>query len=98
MGIYSLEHTHIDSIKTARAEIKENTSVRILDVRSVGTVIDNPYDLPSINIPIEELPNRFTELDKKITYVPYCGGSYKSSLALTWLQTHGYKAQKLTIS
>ncbi len=85
-------------MKTTRADIKENPSIRILDVRSVGTVTDNPYDLPSINIPIEELPHRFTELDKKVTYVPYCGGAYKSSLALTWLQTHGYKAQKLIIS
>ena len=69
----------------------------VLDVRSEYSYTNNPQYMNSINIPIEQLRNKLQELDKNKTYIPYCGGLYKSSIALSVLQSHGYTVRKMYV-
>ncbi|AKH32820.1 Inner membrane protein YgaP [candidate division SR1 bacterium Aalborg_AAW-1] len=70
-------------------EIKKYT---VIDLRSPSTFADNPLFSDAINIPLEELQSQLEKLDKTTTYIPYCGGSYKSCVASTILRAHGYQA------
>ncbi len=67
----------------------------VLDVRSEAAFRDNNTHENVVNIPIEQLPNRIEELDKNVTYIPYCWWTYKSYIAYSLLTTHGYQSKKL---
>lgn len=70
----------------------------ILDVRSAAAHAANPYSASQvINIPLEQLASRHAELDKTTTYIPYCGWSYKSDVAWSWLLAHGYQSRKMYV-
>ena len=51
---------------------------------------------PSINIPLNELPHRLTEIDKTKTVVMACPHKDRAILAMVYLRSKGIKAKYLT--
>lgn len=95
-GVYVIEdhgaHEHIIHHKDL-----DTCDVVILDVRAASTVSSNPFAAWAVNIPIEQLAGAIDTLDKSVTYVPYCGWSYKSDIAISLLRAHGYQSAKMYV-
>ncbi len=51
---------------------------------------------PSLNIPLNELPHRLTELNKTKTIVMACPHKDRAILAMAYLRSQGIKAKYLT--
>jgi len=51
---------------------------------------------PSINIPLNELPKRLSELDKSKIIVTACPHKDRAAIAMTYLRSKGIKAKYLT--
>lgn len=51
---------------------------------------------PSINIPINELPTRFSELDRNKIIVTACPHKDRAAIAMVYLRSKGIKAKYLT--
>ena len=51
---------------------------------------------PSKNIPLNELPNRLSELDKNKIIVTACPHRDRAAVAMTYLRSKGIKAKYLT--
>jgi aminopeptidase-like protein len=47
---------------------------------------NNPIHSTSIHIPLEELQQRINEIKTDKILIPYCGGEYKSSIALSMIK------------
>lgn len=95
--VYIVETNWYHKLIVHKSEWEKNSDYTILDVRSEYTYETNPVHKNSINIPIEQLRSRLGELDKEVVYIPYCGWLYKSSIALSVLQSHGYKLRKMYV-
>lgn len=89
IGYETLIHGLYIHEQQSTADQKDYT---IIDLRSPSTFHDNPLFPNAINIPLEELGQHMTQLDKTKNYIPYCGGSYKSCVASTILRANGYQA------
>ena len=50
----------------------------------------------SINIPVDELRSRRTEIDKEKTYIAYCTTGYRSYVACRILMQHGFSCKNLS--
>jgi rhodanese-related sulfurtransferase len=96
LGVYVVEENGYHKLVTHRNTVEQSGYI-ILDVRSEYAYLNNPQFTNSINIPIEQLRNRLDELDENAVYVPYCGGLYKSSIAVSVLQSHGYTVKKMYV-
>lgn len=51
---------------------------------------------PSINIPLNELPKRLTEIDKNKVIVTACPHKDRATIAMVYLRSKGIKAKYLT--
>ena len=51
---------------------------------------------PSKNIPLNELPNRLSEIDKKKIIVTACPHKDRATIAMVYLRSKGIKAKYLT--
>ena len=58
----------------------------ILDVRNMAAYNNNKIHSSSIHIPLEELHERIHEIKTDKIIIPYCGGEYKSSIALSMIK------------
>lgn len=70
--------------------IDRKNNMMVLDVRKnnelkLGFVDD------SIHIPLSDIENRISELDKSCDYLIYCAGGYRSMIACSILKAKGYK-------
>ena len=70
-------------------EIIKNQSKLILDVRKHGEV-ETAHVFGSQHIRLQELPSRFSELDKDAPIAIYCAGGYRSMIAASFLQKQGF--------
>ena len=52
--------------------------------------------VPSINIPLNELPRRINEIDKNKTIVTACPHKDRAIIAMSYLRSKGIKAKYLT--
>jgi rhodanese-related sulfurtransferase len=50
----------------------------------------------AIHIPIDELRNRLTELDKEKTYIPFCAVGFRGYLGHRILVQNGFKSKNLS--
>jgi len=64
----------------------------ILDVRSAGEIVKGQI-AGSINIPIDTLDKRWSELPKDKEYLAQCSGGNRARMAYMILKDHGYKAR-----
>ncbi|MDD6188169.1 MAG: FAD-dependent oxidoreductase [Clostridiales bacterium] len=67
----------------------------ILDVRSQEEY-DAGHIEDSILLPIDELRERYQELDKSKTYVVYCGVGYRAYNSALFLKAHGYRVKNMS--
>ena len=67
----------------------------ILDVRSQEEYDDGHID-GAVLLPIDELRERFGELDRAKSYVVYCGVGYRAYNACLFLKAHGYKVKNMS--
>lgn len=67
----------------------------ILDVRSQEE-FDMGHIEGAVLIPIDELRERFGELDKSKNYVVYCGVGYRAYNSCLFLKAHGYKVKNMS--
>lgn len=74
----------------ANAELQQDPSLRILDVRT-----DHEFRsarLPgSQHIPVHELPQRVDELDPQGNYLVVCAGGIRSAHACVFLHQSGFR-------
>ena len=62
----------------------------IIDVRSPKEFADN-CNPASINIPLDELEKKISNMDKEQTVVVCCASGRRSSIATAILKKHGFK-------
>lgn len=63
----------------------------VLDVRNADEIEKTGMIKGSINIPVGELENRLSELDKNKTYIAFCAVGGRSKRAATILSEAGFK-------
>lgn len=85
-GVYLLEENTMHHALIHQHDLTHNDTYTILDVRSESSFHDNPLFPDAINIPMEQLVDRVSSLDRAKTYIPYCGGTYKSTIAYSLLK------------
>lgn len=92
-GFETLNH-HKNPEKTAYMDIKEFDpslhEMTLVDVRNQSEFDEN-HITGAVNIPLPELQNRMKELDKEEIIHVYCKSGYRSAIACSILQHHGYK-------
>ena len=62
----------------------------VLDVRSAQESSDDPLD-GAIHIPLAQLPGRIGELPKKVPLSILCSSGYRSSIAVSLLESEGFE-------
>lgn len=87
-----LETGHVPqmSIVELHRRIYEGNNLVVLDVRSVSEY-ENFHISNSINIPVHELRERFTELDKNAEIALICGSGHRSSMGCSILKQKGFE-------
>lgn len=66
---------------------------QVLDVRTVGE-FKKGHAQEAINIPLNELPGRLSELSLDKVYAVHCAGGYRSMVASSILQAHDFSSIK----
>ena len=74
---------------TLSKELEKPDSLLILDVRTEQEWQQRRID-DSLNIPLHNLEERLSELHQQQTLVVYCANGYRSSMAASLLQKHGF--------
>ncbi|MCW4048902.1 MAG: rhodanese-like domain-containing protein [Candidatus Bathyarchaeota archaeon] len=69
--------------------IQDKSELVILDVRTVSEYEDGHIE-GAILIPVQELPDRFDELDKNDELLVYCRSGNRSSTAVEILEADGF--------
>jgi len=72
---------------------KENTV--LLDVRT-REEFDKGYIEGAVLLPVDELRQRYKELDPAKTHILYCGIGYRAYLACLFLNSHGFITYNLS--
>lgn len=78
------------SVNDLQAALRLGTVPRILDVRNLSEWDDFHIE-GSIHIPLPRLQRRLGELPKEEPLMVICGGGYRSSIATSLLQAHGFQ-------
>lgn len=100
--VWVLSKTHFDRVmrssflkEIAYEKVQEDKKDQIyLDIR-MKAEFDEEHIPTAINIPLDELRNRFAELDKSAEYYVYCLVGARSATAAFLLNSHGYKARSI---
>ncbi|MEN9303945.1 MAG: hypothetical protein RL264_2374 [Bacteroidota bacterium] len=82
----------IDSVNRMTAsEFEKLYSVKpiIIDVRKKSE-FDSEHVVDAMNIPLNELSNRMSELPQKGSFIIHCAGGYRSMIAASMLKSRGY--------
>lgn len=77
------------SVNDLQESLRLGAAPRILDVRNLSEWDDFHID-GSIHIPLPRLQRRLGELPKEEPLAIICGGGYRSSIAASLLQAHGF--------
>ena len=77
----------------AAAWIKERKELQLIDVRSEGEYASGHLAGAKL-IPVQEIEDRLSEIDKQQPVLLYCRSGHRSGNALKILQTHGYAQAK----
>jgi rhodanese-related sulfurtransferase len=84
-----LDYGNVDS-KTAQDIINEKTDLVILDVRTVKEYESGHLE-GAINIPVEELSQRLSELNPRDEILVYCRTGNRSTTAVKILNSNGFE-------
>ena len=89
MNVDGIEQIDVKSLKE---QLDKNLDFTLLDVRT-----SEEYDIANIqglNIPLQELKERFTELPKERDIVVHCHHGGRSQQAAVFLKAKGFKSVK----
>ena len=75
--------------------LKDNKEIDVLDVRTNKEYESGAFK-GCIHIPLDDLRNRISELDKSKTYLVYCKTGLRSYIACRILSQNGFKVQNIT--
>lgn len=90
MSAWTGETASVTDVTTAEgAEIINSNSQLILDIRKPAEV-EAAHVCSSTHIRLQELPQRFSELNKEDKIAIYCAGGYRSMIAASLLQKEGF--------
>jgi glyoxylase-like metal-dependent hydrolase (beta-lactamase superfamily II)/rhodanese-related sulfurtransferase len=78
----------------AAARINSDDPPLAVDVRSAAER-SQTFIKGSVNLPLNHLAERLKELPKDKSLLVYCAGGYRSSIAASLLQQHGFRVQEL---
>lgn len=84
-----------DSIQWNELEDKQKEGNLLLDVRSRTELEQNRLMQGTINIPLDELRDRLSELDKNKAYIVSCHSGQRSYIAERILKQHGFTVKNL---
>jgi len=73
--------------------IQHDKALQLVDVRTPAEY-DEGHLAGAKLIPLQELPRRFSEIDKSRPVLLYCRTGHRSAMALKILQGHGYTKAK----
>ena len=75
--------------------LREMPDTVILDVRTEEEW-DEGHVEGAVLLPVDELRERYSELDKAKNYAVYCGVGYRAYNACLFLKAHGYKVKNIS--
>jgi glyoxylase-like metal-dependent hydrolase (beta-lactamase superfamily II)/rhodanese-related sulfurtransferase len=79
----------VESLPQISPQQLAEAPVSIVDVRRRGE-FESGHIPGARNIPLDELPRRFSEIDRDARHAVVCAGGYRSSMAASILAGHGF--------
>jgi hydroxyacylglutathione hydrolase len=83
------EIDHVERISAIELEKKHNENAIIIDVRKQSE-FDSEHVINAINLPLNQLNQRFAEIPKNLPFILHCAGGYRSMIAASILKSRGY--------
>jgi hydroxyacylglutathione hydrolase len=83
------EIDHVERISAVELEKKHNENTIIIDVRKQSE-FDSEHVINAINLPLNQLNQRFAEIPKNQPFIVHCAGGYRSMIAASILKSRGY--------
>jgi glyoxylase-like metal-dependent hydrolase (beta-lactamase superfamily II)/rhodanese-related sulfurtransferase len=80
----------VERMTASELEASYSNNPLIIDVRKKSE-FDSEHVLNAVNIPLNELNLRFTELPKNQAFILHCGGGYRSMIAASILKSRGFE-------
>ena len=83
------EIDHVKRISATELENKHKENPIIIDVRKKSE-FDSEHVLNAINLPLNQLNQRFAEIPANQSFILHCAGGYRSMIAASILKSRGY--------
>jgi len=80
----------VERMTASELEANYSNNPLIIDVRKKSE-FDSEHILNAVNIPLNELNLRFSELPKNQAFILHCGGGYRSMIAASILKSRGFE-------
>lgn len=80
----------VERMTASELEVSYSKEPLIIDVRKKSE-FDSEHVLNAVNIPLNELNLRFTELPKNQAFILHCAGGYRSMIAASILKSRGFE-------
>ena len=80
----------VERMTASELEASYSNEPLIIDVRKKSE-FDSEHVLNAVNIPLNELNLRFTELPKNQAFILHCAGGYRSMIAASILKSRGFE-------
>jgi rhodanese-related sulfurtransferase len=80
----------VERMTASELEASYSNEPLIIDVRKKSE-FDSEHILNAVNIPLNELNLRFTELPKNQAFILHCAGGYRSMIAASILKSRGFE-------
>jgi glyoxylase-like metal-dependent hydrolase (beta-lactamase superfamily II)/rhodanese-related sulfurtransferase len=83
------EIDHVERISASELEHKHKENPIIIDVRKQSE-FDSEHVVNAINIPLNQINQRFSEIPSEQNFIVHCAGGYRSMIAASILKSRGY--------
>jgi glyoxylase-like metal-dependent hydrolase (beta-lactamase superfamily II)/rhodanese-related sulfurtransferase len=83
------EIDHVERISASELENKHKENPIIIDVRKQSE-FDSEHVEKAINIPLNQINQRFSEIPSEQNFIVHCAGGYRSMIAASILKSRGY--------
>jgi glyoxylase-like metal-dependent hydrolase (beta-lactamase superfamily II)/rhodanese-related sulfurtransferase len=80
----------VERMTASELEVSYSNEPLIIDVRKKSE-FDSEHVLNAVNIPLNELNLRFTELPKNQAFILHCAGGYRSMIAASIFKSRGFE-------
>lgn len=81
----------LDTVRSIAApDILREPTARVLDIRKPGEWNTSHYK-DGIFVPLADMPDNLSQLDKNQSYLVHCAGGYRSMMAVSLMKREGFK-------